>query len=157
DQLSTAAAAALKDLPDPWGADLNLALERVATQLGCRLSSLARAQEVSPAPSADSQQSARSVITPCECGYCDDVRYCGPGNSQTSTWPHPHVGSCLNRVCAVHDLCYAEQCVSGKCYWTGASAICDDAFFSGCAKCAGSIFDPFVDRAVCAIAEGIQT
>lgn len=105
-------------------AEFRLLLEHVATSIGCPISS-------------PPQRSAPKETTGCADGYCSNVRYCGPGNSTTSSLWLPPSSDALNRICAAHDACYSGVCQHGLlCTWSLQSGVhdCDARFHSDAAN-----------------------
>jgi hypothetical protein len=78
----------------------------------------------------------------CQTNYCDDVSYCGPGDSQTNllTAQTSWTSSWFNHICFDHDRCYDAYCQSG--------AFCTWSLQDGVDDCDRQFFDRFVSGAV---------
>ena len=103
----------------------------------------------------------------CEGEYCDDIRYCGSGNScdpglacfggggkVPGSGTRGKVTQCLNNTCFKHDKCYGETCEHRcVCVFNGQGE-CEDPFFESCTSGCGT--ESVTNAMVCGIALGIR-
>jgi hypothetical protein len=122
-------------LSDPFGADLNLLINRFMALEGCSLQSSASSQSSHASRAAPRQ----SIDGTCAETQCAGVQYCGPGNSSDGT--HWYLGllpssTTLNNACFAHDTCYTANCVPNACYFDSSTQAtpCDAQLFAVCAS-----------------------
>ncbi len=69
-------------------------------------------------------------------GSTGKIYYCGPGHG-TAKLQHPAVSDCLNKLCEMHDACYAmcSAKTSLTCMWDDNTSPCDAPFLSKADSC----------------------
>ncbi len=146
--LDAAVDAVINDYSDPWGSLVPIG-DDVARDLGCELTDPTALRTV---PKAD------ECAPNCRTEYCDDVSYCGRGNSQRGNATMPLPGSsCLNKACRVHDLCYENDCIRPNCLFSTQADLangCDQSILQQCndPSCSTSI----KEKLVCKVAKNLK-
>lgn len=141
-EVETAAVLSLGAVPDAWSVPEQwvLLIQLANAILGCKVSGPTQQQQGVASNGTAKQISNPLCVTP-------GVNYCGPGNSLDTTVAAlflPTVDPCLNAACFTHDNCYASQCITKPCYFTGQTSMCDAPLLATCQglECSIDLQDP---------------
>jgi len=152
-EIESAVEDAFVGLADPWGDpdDFRTMLTRVEVRLGCSFGWLESR--------GDPAARAAAMKPPYFQSYDPNTTYCGKGTSQDDIDLTMRGSDCLNETCFVHDVCYYEDCVLGRCSWSTQSDECDRRMFDMCNElpvnggCRGGDGWSEADVAICTIAK----